>query len=126
VPFATDNRAIWTYDPGTKTYLRSINGKVHKDKVSGRQYAARNVVVMWAQVTGRAHTDTVGSRVLEIDLNGSGRASVFRNGQRFDGTWQTKGDAPPTFKAADGTVIKLSPGITWFQVIANDQDITLG
>ncbi|HEX9092502.1 MAG TPA: DUF3048 domain-containing protein [Coriobacteriia bacterium] len=123
VPFAPDNKVSWAYDAATKTYLRSINGKVHGDKLSGRQFAARNVVVLWAQVKPREHRDAIGSPTIEIILNGSGRATVFRNGLRYDCTWQTKGDTPPVFKASDGTTVRLSPGVTWFQVIANDQDI---
>jgi hypothetical protein len=123
VPFATDNKAMWAYSASTRTYARSINGKAHKDKVSGRQYTARNVVVMWAQVSTRGHRDSVGTAALEIVLEGTGRASVFRDGQRFDGTWTADISNPPTFKAANGATIKFSPGNTWFQVIANDQNI---
>lgn len=123
VPFDPNNRVGWTYDPGTKTYLRTINGKAHSDKVSGKQYAARNVVVLWT-LTKPAGADAKGSTVIEIILNGTGRASIFRDGQRYDGRWETKGDSPPTFTAGDGTVLKLSPGNTWFQVIESKQDIT--
>jgi hypothetical protein len=125
VPFATDNKAMWTYAPGTKTYLRAINGKPHKDKVSGKQYSARNVVVMWAKVSTRSHTDSVGTASLEIILEGTGRATVFRDGQRFDGTWSADISNPPVFKAANGSTIKFSPGNTWFQVIANEQNIVI-
>jgi hypothetical protein len=123
VPFATDNKVTWTYSPDTKTYTRAINGKPHKDKVSGKQYSARNVVVLWTQINPRAHVDAAGSSSLEIVLKGTGRASVFRDGQRFDGAWTAGADAPPLFKAEDGSTIKLSPGNTWFQVIANSQNI---
>jgi hypothetical protein len=124
VPFAPDNKATWTYAAGDKTYARAINGKAHKDKVSGKQYSARNVVVMWAQVSTRSHRDAVGTAALEIVLEGTGRAAVFRDGQRFDGTWTADISNPPVFKAADGSTIKFSPGNTWFQVIANDQNIS--
>jgi hypothetical protein len=125
VPFATDNKAMWTYAAGTKTYLRDINGKAHKDKVSGKQYSARNVVVMWAKVSTRSHTDSAGTAALEIVLEGTGRASVFRDGQRFDGNWSADQNNPPVFKAANGATIKFSPGNTWFQVIANEQNIVI-
>jgi hypothetical protein len=69
--------------------------------------------------------DAAGSSSLEIVLKGTGRASVFRDGQRFDGAWTAGADAPPLFKAEDGSTIKLSPGNTWFQVIANSQNIVL-
>jgi len=125
VPFAPDNKVVWRYDAKSGTYLRSINGKAHVDKTSRKQYRATNVVVLWTQVRGRSRRDAAGSSTVEIVLSGTGRASVFRNGQRYDGTWEAGLDAPPTFRAANGPAIKLAPGNTWFQVIANDQNIVM-
>ncbi len=124
VPFATDNKVTWAYSTASKTYARSINGKPHKDKVSGKQYTARNVVVMWAKVSTRSHVDAAGTAALEIVLEGTGRATVFRDGQRFDGTWTADVSNPPVFKAENGSTIKFAPGNTWFQVIANEQNIS--
>jgi hypothetical protein len=125
VPFAPDNKVVWRYDRKSGTYLRAINGKAHVDKLSRKQYRAANVVVVWAQVRGRSHRDVAGSAAVEIVLAGTGRVSVFRNGQRYDGTWEAGLDAPPTFRAANGQSIRLAPGNTWFQVIANDQNIVM-
>ncbi len=124
VPFAPDNKVTWTYSGTRRTYLRSINGTPHKDRLSGRRYSARNVVVMWAKVKPLAHRDVNGVQSVEIVLAGDGRASVFRDGGREDGNWKAGENAPPTFTRADGTPIKLSPGNTWFEVIANNQDIS--
>ncbi|MDO8964887.1 MAG: DUF3048 domain-containing protein [Coriobacteriia bacterium] len=125
VPFAPGNKVQWKYDAVSRAYARSNNGKAHVDKASGAQYRATNVVVMWAQVRTSAMHDALGTRALEIILKGTGRASVFRGGQRFDGTWEAGTDAPPVFRAPDGSAIKLAPGQTWFQVIANDQNIQM-
>lgn len=124
IPFSTANKVSWAYDAATKTYLRSNDGKIHKDAATGKQLSAKNVVVMWAK-HNVASRDKVGSTTYEIVLNGTGKASVFHNGQRFDGTWTTDGKAPPAFKATDGTVIKLAPGNTWFQVVAPSVNITM-
>jgi len=123
VPFSGSNVVTWAYDPASKTYARSINGKVHTDRQSKRQYAAANVVVLWAK-TSKVKTTKFGGAWIEIVLNGSGRCSVFRDGLKLDGTWSTAGKEPPVFKATDGTQIRLAPGVTWFQVIANDQNIS--
>jgi hypothetical protein len=123
VPFSSGNSVTWAYNAVNRTYARSINGKPHADRESKRQYTAANVVVLWAKVHS-VKTTKWGGTVLEIQLNGSGRASVFRDGVRVDGTWSTAGKEPPVFKSADGTSIRLAPGNTWFQVIANDQNIS--
>jgi len=125
VPFAPNNKVTWRWNAKARTYARSINGKPHVDRVSKKQYRARNVVVMWAQVVGRSHKDAAGTPTVEIIMAGSGRVSVFRDGQRYDGTWEAGLTGPPTFRAANGQTIKLSPGVTWFQVIENSQNIVM-
>ncbi len=124
IPFSQANKVLWTYDSATKTYLRTNDGKKHTDAATGKQLSARNVVVMWAKHNVASH-DKVGSTTYEIVLTGSGKVSVFSNGQRYDGTWQTDGSAPPSFKASDGTAIKLAPGNTWFQVVQPSVNITM-
>ncbi|NTW29562.1 MAG: DUF3048 domain-containing protein [Coriobacteriia bacterium] len=124
VPFSTVNRVTWTYDAPSKTYLRVNDGKVHLDAATGKQVAARNVVVLWAVHTP-AVPDANGAPTYDITLGGTGRVSVFRDGQRFDGTWTAEKNSPPTFKNADGVPIKLAPGNTWFQVISMDTPITV-
>jgi hypothetical protein len=122
VPVSSSNKVQWNFDAVSRTYLRSINGKPHKDAVSGRQLRAVNVVVLWVQINpypGDIHG------VVEITLAGTGRASVFSGGRRTDGTWQAGTTAPPVLKDTNGETIKLDPGNTWFQVIANDQNITM-
>ncbi len=124
VPFSTANTVRWVYDPATRTYARYNNGARFIDAGTGKQLHARNVVVMWAKHMPASH-DKVGSRTYEIVLTGTGRCSVFRDGQRYDGTWQASADAPPILTASDGSRIKLAPGNTWFQVIAPDVNITI-
>lgn len=121
VPQASTSKVVWRYDAGSRTYARSMNGKAHKDAVTGTQLTARNVVVIWAKITpypGDTHN------VVDIKLTGTGKASVFIGGQRINGTWTAGTDAPPTLKAADGRTIKLDPGNTWFQVLGTTQKIT--
>lgn len=120
VAVSASNKVTWKYDPDDNLYARAINGKSHKDAVSGKQLTARNVIVLWARITPYPG-DTHG--VVDIKLKGSGRATVLRGGQKIDGTWEAGTAAPPRFKDESGAVIKLDPGTTWIQVIATDQTI---
>jgi hypothetical protein len=124
IPFSQANRVRWTYDAKSNSYLRENNGKAHTDRATGKQIAATNVVVLWAKHEA-ATRDKFGSVTYRIVLTGSGRCSVFRDGQRYDGTWEAGADAPPTFKAEDGTQIKLTPGNTWIQVVQPTVNITM-
>jgi hypothetical protein len=124
IPFSYANKVTWTYKPAAKQYFRVNDGAKHLDAATNKQIAASNVVVLWARHMSSSR-DKLGSTTYDINLGGSGRASVFRNGQRFDGTWTADNTAPPRFTAADGRPIKLAPGNTWFQVIPLNVSITM-
>lgn len=117
IPFSDSSKASWRWDPATRTYLRTDNGKPHTDAVTGKQLSARNVCVLWAKTSATGERDTHGSSTYDIALTGSGRATVFRDGAKFDCTWSAEKGAPPQFKTEDGSVVKLRPGNTWMQVI---------
>ncbi|MGV8082374.1 MAG: DUF3048 domain-containing protein [Coriobacteriia bacterium] len=124
IPFSSANKVRWAYDAASHTYLRENNGKAHVDSASGKQIGARNVVVLWATYTA-ASKDKVGSTTYDVDLGGSGRASIFRDGQRLDGTWKADRTSVPVFVAEDGTTIQLGVGNTWFQVVPTDVEISV-
>ena len=125
IPFSTANRVKWTYDQKTRAYKRENNGRTHTDANSGKQLTAKNVVVMWAAMKYSGRRDVAGSETYDIELGGKNRVSVFREGQRYDGMWYADAKAPPVFKSSDGTVIRLSPGNSWFEVIPTNVNISL-
>jgi len=125
IPFSPANRVRWTYDAQNDVYLRENNGRVHADAITDTQISTKNVVVMWAAMTAAGKRDVTGSQTYDIALVGSNRVTVFRNGQKLDGTWEATADKPPVFKATDGTQIRLAPGNTWIQVVPTNVNITM-
>jgi len=124
IPFSQANTVRWSYDEDRKLYKRWNNGSIHRDRASGKQVTADNVVVMWVKYKEATH-DMVGSLTYDVTLGGKGRVTVFKNGQRYDGTWEANRDTPPKFKDKKGKPIKLSVGRTWFQVIPLDGKVTM-
>ena len=125
IPFNVSNVVEWRYDPARRTFARFINGQPHVDRASGQQYRADNVVVVWARSQPRTHVDANGERSLDIMLGGTGRVAVLHAGVRAEGTWEAGENAPPSLKAAGGSPIGLSPGRTWFEVVALSTNIAL-
>ncbi len=125
VPFGGSNVVEWDYDAESDTYLRSQRGRPVSDAVSGERLGAKNVVVMWTRTTATSKRDATGAATLDIVLSGEGRVSVFRGGQRYDGTWTSRDAGPPVFTAADGSIIKPSPGNTWIEVIPTSANISM-
>jgi len=120
VPFSTgfENEWTWTGEGLSGGWLRSQEGP-SIEAIDDTQIKATNVVVLWAP----HYYVAAGGGTYEIDLTGSGYASVFTQGGRIDGTWTTDGTTPPRFRDYNGEIIYLTPGNTWFQVLPLSSDI---
>jgi uncharacterized protein YgiM (DUF1202 family) len=118
-PSATGCQVSYTYDAGSGRYLRALGGGPHVDGNTGAQLAVENVIV---QVVTHENTniveDSLGSTSIRLNLFGSGRAILFRDGKAFLGTWKsdTRGDTPH-FYDAQGHELALKPGKSWFSVV---------
>jgi hypothetical protein len=114
IPFSSTSDVTWTWNPATKSYLRSYSGSPDK-LVDGSQTSATNVVIMTVPTfTGPWFENSEGGREVEVTAIGSGPLVVMRNGIAILGTWTRKDLTGPTaLVASDGTPITLQPGTTW-------------
>lgn len=102
---------VWSAESGT--WLRWANGRRHVTE-AGDQLQAKNVVVLSTRY-GRSAAD---SRSPEADTVGSGTAWVFSGGTVQVGTWsRSAADQPWTLTAGDGSVMTLTPGNTWVELV---------
>ena len=124
VPLSSFNNVTWTYDKKHDVFLRQNNHVIQVDAASGKRLAAKNIVVMWAKYTPASH-DKVGSVTWDIRLGGRGRATVFRNGRRYNATWVATRTQPPHFVDKNGRPIRLARGNTWFEVVPLDVNISM-
>jgi len=124
IPFSSFNNVTWKWSKKARAFMRQNNGRVHRDAETGKQVSAKNVVVMWAKYTS-ASRDKVGSTTYDIKLGGDGRATVFRDGKRYNGKWIATRSEPPRFVDKKGRPIRLSPGNTWMQVVPLDVNISM-
>jgi hypothetical protein len=119
VPFSYSYVAEWSWSAEEGVYYRSMDGPTLD--TDGTQVSATNVVVLWAEYVPIEFKGT-----LELDMNAGGKASVFIDGKRVDGTYKSDGKTPPRFEDAQGKPLKLNPGKTWFQVIDLGDEIITG
>lgn len=125
-PSATGSNVAYSYAADSGRYLRSLGGAPHLDGNSGAQVGVENVIVQFVphQVTDIVE-DSLGSLSIRLNLFGSGRAIVFRDGQAFEGTWQSnsRGDIP-RFVDGAGNEIPLKPGRSWISIVPTDYTVT--
>ena len=132
VRYSGDDYTRWDYDPASGSYLR-FQDKVYDqgageeyepliDRVNDEQISAENVVVLLVR---HEYLQQPPSEIVEILLSGQGKAYAFRDGQRYELTWNRPGLNTPLFLTyADGTAFPFKPGQTWFQVVGTSTLIT--
>lgn len=107
----------WDWDPDAGLFVRSQLGDPHT-LTDGRASAA-NVVVLVTE-----YTVTDGSP--EAHTVGSGRAVVYLDGRRIEGTWRRDTATSPFALEADGQPILLTPGRTWVELVSAEHELTDG
>lgn len=114
----------WRFDPGSGRYFRWTDGEEHLDGYTNEQVNAANVVVILANhITDPNICEQVTNGVcthysVQPQIFGSGPAIIFRDGQRYDGTWHRANRYDMfTFQDASGQALPLQIGNIWFQVI---------
>ena len=113
--------ATWAYNAGSNKYTRWTDGIAHLDANSGAQLSFSNIIVV-----GAHHEDTDilednvagGHYSIQIQVWGQGPVSIFRDGQRFEGVWKREDPSHMlTFYDAEGQVLPLAPGNSFFQLV---------
>lgn len=111
VPYQGLYRASWSYDADTHLYTRTQGSSIQKD-TDGTVVTARNVVLMESPM---AVLDDVGR--LSVGTKGSGPATVFHDGQVFEGIWRRSEGEHLRFETVEGRAIPFARGSTWISIL---------
>ena len=114
----------WRFDKESGRYFRWVDSEPHIAKNSGEQLNVANVIVVFAdhvqdpEICEQVINGICTAFSVEIDLNGSGQAIIFRDGKRYDGAWaRSNRDDMLTFTDTTGEPLPLQVGNSWIQVI---------
>ena len=127
IPYREDTSMVtYQYDEATRTYARWQHsaGKPAReiDATGNTPVAAANVVIIYTDIWEVSEiTDAAGARAHDMRLEGTGAATVFRDGLRQEATWSRTADAAPfALTSARGQPIRLAPGQTWVHIVPTD------
>jgi hypothetical protein len=131
IPYRLDARVRYEYDAASRTYARlqsassALNYQREVDGMNGQEIAARNIVIIntdiWAT---EVRDDAGGAASLDMRLTGTGKASIFRDGRRQDGTWSRASYTDAfVFTNFYNQKVYLSPGQTWIHILPLDWDV---
>lgn len=109
--------AYWNYQNGR--YFRWTDGQPHLDAATNSQLNFKNIILLAAH---HEDTDIIedagGNYSIQIQVWGRGPASLFRDGQRFDGEWRRESpNHMLTFYDTDGNILPLAPGNSFIQLV---------
>jgi len=123
-----DHGATWQYDPSSKQYLKSQDGRAFMNVGTGRVHA-KTVIVQYVtsyldkNPANRFH----GYYTEAYELSGDGRADIFVDGVVIHATWHHPDPTvPAVYLDAAGNPIDLDNGLTWVHVIGSEKWSLLG
>lgn len=107
----------WRWDAASGRWLRLQDGAVDTDS-NGTQLAAANVVIVRVPISNDGG-------VPKTELIGGGEAWVLSGGGMVHASW-SKPDRTAPIRLVDdtGTVIRLAPGNSWFELVPNSGSVT--
>ena len=110
----------WNYDKTSNSYKRVNGGKPHIDFNTKKQLATKNIIVLYMRQSN-ANDGYDNNLHLLYKNKGTGKAVVFKNGERIDGTWSKKDRASRLFIFdTSGTPVIFNRGSLWFEILPTD------
>lgn len=122
IDFSSDSYQVeWKYVRKTNTYERWNGGEQQVDGLTNTPLTAHTVVVQF--VNTQLIDESTGR--LGMSTEGSGKALVFEDGVRQDGTWKKNDQSSRTrFYNASGEEIAFNAGTIWLEILPDDREIT--
>jgi len=133
IRYSIDMYNLWEFDSETGQYLRYQDnlllnyGQTEQfvpliDQLNDQQITTTNVVVLFAS---HSRIQSQPAEIIDINLNGSGKAIAFRDGFAYELLWQhPKADDVLYLTFPEGYLYPLKPGTTWFQIIGVSSQMT--
>src|SRR2546425_2075715 len=118
-----DHGAVWTYDPNSKQYFKSQDGRPFNNVGTGRVHATTVIVEYVSSFLDTNPRNRFHGYYTEAyELTGDGRADVFVDGVVVHATWHHPDpNVPAVYLDANGNPIDLDNGLTWVHVIGSEK-----
>lgn len=116
IPYIQGYTVGYEYDAVNNRYNRMMAGELHKDKTTGTQITAENIIVCFSK---HRILDKAGRR--DVDVMGPGKGYIIQRGQLRNMTWESKDGIIRSF--IDGLEVELLPGQTWVHVVPLDSKV---
>jgi hypothetical protein len=124
VEYSSTITSSYEYDEEAKVYKRFVNGKIHKDYVTGNQYTFKNIIVY--DVANYNLNDAENKGRQGIDNIGSGKGYYISEGKAVPITWsKTSRSAQTIYKFENGEKLIVNDGNTFIQIQPKIKKLTI-
>jgi hypothetical protein len=114
----TSHRVTYTYSSADGAYAYSTALGPLIDQNTGQAVKPVNVILIQVAHHDAGFTDVNGAPAVDFDLMGTGPADVFTRGHHYQATWDLSNpELPLKILGADGKVMHLPAGLTWFHLV---------
>ena len=122
IKYSGYEKTQYEYDGENKVYNRFVNGKEHKDYVTGKQYTFKNIITY--KVKNTSLGDNKGRQ--DISNIGKGEGYYISNGYAVPITWEKSSRKSQTvYKYKNGEEIVVNDGNTFIQIQPTSQSLTI-
>lgn len=115
-------RVRYMYDKSSNSFARYWGGVRHNDALDNRPINPKVLAVVY---TSQRLANGPGG-YNDIDVEGTGKAEIYQNGQQISGTWEKdviNKQEPMIFKDASGNPIPFVRGQLWIHVVDQDTPV---
>ena len=121
----SSHRVIYTYSAADNAYAYSTVLGALVDQDTGQPIKPVNVILLQVTHHDAGFTDVNGVPAVDFDLQGTGPADVFTGGHHYPATWDLSNpELPLKIVGADGKVMHLPAGLTWFHLVDPGTPVT--
>jgi hypothetical protein len=119
------SRVSLVWDAKRKQYLLTTDGR--KDVApGGTQYGAGTVVVQYVKTRASGNKDVNGQRTPVVQVVGTGKATVLRDGQVWQAQWSRRSATAPTAFTVGKDPLTFAPkGPVWVLLVAPGQSVSV-
>jgi hypothetical protein len=122
IKYSELHNVSYVYNADEKVFYRSMRGIIDKDRETGKQYYAKNIIIMYVKNYNLPDVETKGRQ--ELENIGTGTGYYITNGKYINITWKKESAKSKTlWLDEDNKEITLNDGITYVQLSPSDYKI---
>ncbi len=118
-------RIAGAWSAAARSYVLTTDGRREIDGLTSRPVRPTTIIVQHVPTTNSRNRDVLGNPTPIEKVIGTGKATFFRDGKLWRGTWSRKNAASPTRFMVGSQEFLAAPGQVWIMLLPTTRPLTL-